>query len=117
MLNISKCLTTDVVVIGGGTAGVFAALGAKDAGADVILIEKNNILGGTMTQGMVCCPGLFYAWGKQIINGYAFEAVKRALKYEGREVPVFPYKSEYRPWSEAFRPCRRSKRYRLRPTR
>lgn len=95
MLNISKCLTTDVVVIGGGTAGVFAALGAKDAGADVILIEKNNILGGTMTQGMVCCPGLFYAWGKQIINGYAFEAVKRALKYDGREVPVFPYKSEY----------------------
>ena len=95
MLSISKRLTTDVVVIGGGTAGVFAALGAKNAGVDVVLIEKNNILGGTMTQGMVCCPGLFHAWGKQIINGYGFEAVKRALKYEGRDVPVFPYKSEY----------------------
>ena len=94
-MRINKRISTDVAVIGGGTAGVFAALGAKNAGAEVILIEKNNILGGTMTQGRVCCPGLFHAWGKQIIDGYGFEAVKRALRYEGREMPVFPYKSEF----------------------
>lgn len=93
-MRINKRIATDVAIIGGGTAGVFAALGARNAGADVILIEKNNILGGTMTQGRVCFPGLFHAWGKQIIGGYGFEAVKRALRYEGREMPVFPYKSE-----------------------
>ncbi|MGN1062588.1 MAG: FAD-dependent oxidoreductase, partial [Candidatus Scatosoma sp.] len=98
-MRINKRIATDVAVIGGGTAGVFAALGAKNAGADVILIEKNNILGGTMTQGRVCFPGLFHAWGKQIIGGYGFEAVKRALRYEGREMPVFPYKSE-RHWHQ-----------------
>lgn len=93
-INVNNRITTDVVVVGGGTAGVFAALGAKNAEASVVLIEKNNILGGTMTQCRVCFPGLFHAWGRQIIGGYGFEAVKRALCYEGREMPVFPYKSE-----------------------
>lgn len=34
---------TDVLVIGGGVAGCFAALGAKEAGANVIVAEKHNI--------------------------------------------------------------------------
>ncbi len=42
-------IETDVAVIGGGTAGCFAAMGAAAAGADTILIEKNGILGGTVT--------------------------------------------------------------------
>lgn len=33
--------TSDVLVIGGGIAGLFAAITAKDAGADVLLVEKN----------------------------------------------------------------------------
>jgi pyruvate/2-oxoglutarate dehydrogenase complex dihydrolipoamide dehydrogenase (E3) component len=36
------------VVIGGGPAGVAAALGARDLGAEVILIEREK-LGGTCT--------------------------------------------------------------------
>lgn len=39
-------LDTDVVIIGGGAAGLSAALSAEQNGLSVILIEKNAMLGG-----------------------------------------------------------------------
>lgn len=33
-------LTADVLVIGGGMAGAWAAIGARRAGASVVLVEK-----------------------------------------------------------------------------
>jgi 3-oxosteroid 1-dehydrogenase len=39
--------TTDVVVVGSGGAALTAALSAADAGADVVVIEKEDALGGT----------------------------------------------------------------------
>ena len=39
-------LHTDVVVVGGGPAGISAALGAAEAGAEVLLFEENSALGG-----------------------------------------------------------------------
>lgn len=39
-------VTTDVLVIGGGGAGITAALAARKAGKEVILIKKLGILGG-----------------------------------------------------------------------
>ncbi|MCI5774770.1 MAG: flavocytochrome c [Erysipelotrichaceae bacterium] len=45
-------LTTDVVVVGGGGAGIASAISASQNGADVILIEKMGYLGGaTMFSG------------------------------------------------------------------
>lgn len=41
---------TDVIVIGGGPAGLAAALSAKRSGADVILIEREARLGGILKQ-------------------------------------------------------------------
>lgn len=38
----------DVIVIGGGAAGIFAAIGAAEAGAAVTIWEKNNCLGKKM---------------------------------------------------------------------
>lgn len=40
----------DTLVIGGGAAGMAAALGADAAGKSVLLIEKNEDLGGILTQ-------------------------------------------------------------------
>jgi sarcosine oxidase subunit alpha len=38
----------EIVIVGGGVAGLSAALHAADAGSEVWLIEKENILGGRM---------------------------------------------------------------------
>ena len=39
--------TYDVIVIGGGGAGLCAAIEAADAGASVLVLEKNTVTGGT----------------------------------------------------------------------
>ena len=44
---------TDVLVVGGGPAGLGAALGAADAGADVVLVERYGFLGGNATVSLV----------------------------------------------------------------
>ena len=44
---------TDVLVAGGGPAGIGAALAAARCGAKVMLIEKGSALGGVATLGMM----------------------------------------------------------------
>lgn len=44
--DIDDILETDVLVVGGGTAGVMAAIGAADEAADDVLVERDNMLGG-----------------------------------------------------------------------
>ena len=41
-----KTLTADVIIVGGGGAGLSAAVSATEAGASVILVEKAGFLGG-----------------------------------------------------------------------
>ena len=43
----------DVIVVGGGFAGVSAALSAARAGAKVLIVEKSNCLGGAATNCLV----------------------------------------------------------------
>ena len=49
----SDALSYDVVVAGGGSAGLAAAIGAASAGARVALVERYGFLGGMATAGMV----------------------------------------------------------------
>ncbi|MDT8390715.1 MAG: FAD-dependent oxidoreductase [Lentisphaeria bacterium] len=91
---ITKRLVTmvydyDVVVIGGGTAGVVAAIQAGRAGAKTLLVEKTGMLGGTTINGGVNFPGLFHAWGHQVIAGIGWELVTRAVDEIGGTLPDF----------------------------
>ena len=43
----------DVLVVGGGPAGLGAAIGAAEAGADVVLVERYGFLGGNATVALV----------------------------------------------------------------
>ncbi len=43
MFENKKMLSTDVLVVGGGIAGVFAAVYAKAEGADVVLVDKGKV--------------------------------------------------------------------------
>ena len=44
---------TDLCVVGGGMAGLTAAVSAAREGAKVLLVEKNGFLGGVGTAGLV----------------------------------------------------------------
>jgi len=46
----AKVVRADVVVIGGGPAGLMAAIHAADAGASVILIDEQPMLGGQLVK-------------------------------------------------------------------
>src|SRR5512136_2146005 len=79
----------DVVVVGGGTSGVAAAIAASRAGANTILIERLGTLGGQLNVSGP--PGFAYAYmfnprGEQIIAGIMEETHSRLLK-EGHAVP------------------------------
>lgn len=79
----------DVLVVGGGTAGTIAAIQAARAGAKTVLIERTSQLGGTTTVGGVAFPGLFHAWGKQVISGIGWELVSESVALDGGELPDF----------------------------
>jgi hypothetical protein len=73
----------DVCVVGGGAAGVAAALGAARSGRRVLLLEKYGFCGGATVAGMsgtIC--GLYNSGGaaRQIVFGFAgeFAAALRA---------------------------------------
>ncbi len=79
----------DVLVVGGGTAGHIAAIQAGRMGAKTMIIERNGQLGGTTTTGGVAFPGLFDAWGKQVIAGIGWELVTESVALDGGELPNF----------------------------
>ncbi len=82
-------LETEVLVVGGGTAGVVAAIQAGRAGCKTILLENGSQLGGTMTTGGVAFPGIFHAWGRQVIKGIGWELVSETVGMNGDSLPDF----------------------------
>ncbi len=79
----------DVVVVGGGTAGVAAALQSARSGARTVVVEQGFQVGGTMTSGGVNFPGLFHAWGKQVIDGVGYQLVTNCVALAGGTLPDF----------------------------
>jgi hypothetical protein len=70
--------TTDVLVVGGGPAGTAAAVAAARVGADVILAERYNHLGGLSTGGLVVWIDRMTDWdGNMLIRGLGEELLDR----------------------------------------
>lgn len=72
----------DIAVCGGGIAGISAALAAAREGKKVVLFEKQYMLGGLGTAGLVTiylplCDG----FGHQVSFGIAEELLKLSVKY------------------------------------
>ena len=77
----------DAIVIGGGTAGITAAVQAGRAGADTLLIEKNGMLGGTITVGGINNVAHFLARGQQVVRGIGWELFTKACAETGTPLP------------------------------
>lgn len=72
----------DVIVVGGGTAGIAAALAAARTGVKTLLVESTYLLGGLATAGMVTfylplCDGM----GNQICHGISEELLKLSISH------------------------------------
>jgi len=86
----SKNLTSDVLVAGGGISGISAALAAARAGAKVLLAEKQCLLGGLATLGLITyylplCDGN----GHQMCYGIAEELLRLSISEGGgHDIPI-----------------------------
>ena len=84
---------TDVLVIGGGSAGIAAAVAASRAGARAMLVERYGSLGGLATNGLIILLlTLDDGRGKQVIAGLCQEMVERLA---ARNACIFPPKEEW----------------------
>ena len=78
----------DVIVCGGGVAGVAAAVSAANNGLSTLLLEKSNMLGGLGTLGLInyfvpMCNGR----GKQIIFGLAEKWLRMSAELSWDTIP------------------------------
>ena len=81
--------STDVLVIGGGCAGIAAAVCAARHGAKVLLAEANGCLGGMATSGLIGPFMTSYdpAGERQVIVGFFDEFVRRMMARGGAVHP------------------------------
>jgi hypothetical protein len=80
----------DVVVAGGGTAGVVAAIASARQGARTALIEVKGYTGGTVTEGGTALHSFYNLWKafpgitkRQVIHGIPAEIIDRLVKVGG----------------------------------
>ena len=76
-------IEADVVVCGGGPAGIGAALAAARSGAKTVLIERYGFLGGMGTAASVCTFAYGYHDKRRFIIGGIFQEVRNKLHERG----------------------------------
>lgn len=79
-----KKIEADVIVVGGGPAGIVAAIAAGRQGVKTVLVERYGFVGGMSTAAMVYPWMTFHAdSGEQVIRGIAQEIVDRLIERGG----------------------------------
>lgn len=81
-ITVNKKQKYDVIVVGGGVAGIAAAVASARNGAKTLLMEKACMLGGLATLGLISwyeplCDGK----KKKMMAGIPEELIKLAVKY------------------------------------
>lgn len=88
---------TDVIVVGGGPAGLAAAIASARMGARTVLIERFGYLGGTATASLMACINGFRNQvepdATQTVRGLAEEIVLRLKEQDGLGRSPYPQKS------------------------
>ena len=79
-------MRTDVLVIGGGPAGMSAALSASENGSHVILVERDHVLGGILNQCIHNGFGLHYF--KEELTGPEFAHRFRKMVEKDKNIKV-----------------------------
>jgi hypothetical protein len=84
-------IKTDVCIIGAGSGGIGAALAASRAGSDVVLVEKQERIGGTSTMAFVNNwePGVGCDYSKEI-----YDRLKLVPGAVGISKPVHGYQKD-----------------------
>lgn len=81
----------DVVVVGGGAAGIAAAVSSAQSGAKTLVIESGPTVGGDLLSGLPidgCVNGL----GEWIVGGVAKELFENCKEMDGYIGPVFDWR-------------------------
>lgn len=96
---------TEVLVVGGGSAGMAASTAAARTGARVTLVERNGYLGGMATGGLVILLADWSDEHTETVAGIAAETVRRLLDAGGEGAAVEApeearYKQDWELWWE-----------------
>src|SRR5262245_4572006 len=90
--RVSVRFDGDVIVLGGGAAGVAAAVSAARAGANVLIVERQGYFGGVLTAaslGTIC--GLYGIGADdeptRLVGGVAEEVISRLRAIDGAAPP------------------------------
>ena len=78
-----KAITSEVLVVGGGPAGIGAAIGAAKAGAKTLILEDQASFGGVAAWGMGMCMNQMRPFNEP--RGYVHEMLLRKLQAYGEQ--------------------------------
>ncbi|MHA1884161.1 MAG: FAD-dependent oxidoreductase [Promethearchaeota archaeon] len=79
---------TEVLVIGGGPAGVSASIAAAREGVDTMLVERYGSLGGVITQSMIGTIS-WYRYAKTVDAGGIHREFEKRAKEMGATINIF----------------------------
>ena len=85
--DVPVVASADVVVVGGGPAGIAAAVSAARNGADALLVERYPYLGGLASGGMVLVLDDMHNDTEVSVRGLAMEIIERM---HGKGLCVYP---------------------------